>query len=268
VNAVRAGLERGLIETRRNLVAADVVGWIWPSAVAVVVLFFLRDRTVLGTGFSVGAAAVPGLLALNLLLTAMMGMAMALTTEREDGTLLRMRAVPDGIVGYLVGKIVGQIGMTVAILVVVLIPAALLFDGLRLGSPATWALLVLVLLLGLVATLPLGAVLGAVIKSVQGISVGTLALLSLAGVSGIFYPVTVLPEWLQWLAQAFPLYWLGLAMRSVLLPDALAAAEIGGSWRTAETLAVLGAWAVLGLLLAPVVLRRMARRESGARVAP
>lgn len=29
----------------------------------------------------------------------------------------------------------------------------------------------------------------------------------------------------------------------------------------------LGGWAVLGLVVAPIVLRRMARRESGARVA-
>ncbi|MBB6347574.1 hypothetical protein FHU36_004119 [Nonomuraea muscovyensis] len=30
---------------------------------------------------------------------------------------------------------------------------------------------------------------------------------------------------------------------------------------------MLGAWAMLGLLLAPIVLRRMARRESGSSVA-
>lgn len=40
-------------------------------------------------------------------------------------------------------------------------------------------------------------------------------------------------------------------------------AEIGGSWRVVPTLAVLGAWAVVGLALAPGLLRRMARRESG-----
>lgn len=33
-------------------------------------------------------------------------------------------------------------------------------------------------------------------------------------------------------------------------------AELGGSWRTAEMFAVLGAWAVLGLVLAPILLRR------------
>ncbi|MGH3390029.1 MAG: ABC transporter permease, partial [Actinomadura sp.] len=62
-------------------------------------------------------------------------------------------------------------------------------------------------------------------------------------------------------------YWLGLGLRSALLPDALSAVEIGGSWRHLETAGVLGAWAAFGLALAPVVLRRMARRESGSRVA-
>jgi len=33
-----------------------------------------------------------------------------------------------------------------------------------------------------------------------------------------------------------------------------------------ETVGVLGVWAVLGLVLAPMVLRRMARRESGSAV--
>ncbi len=64
----------------------------------------------------------------------------------------------------------------------------------------------------------------------------------------------------------FPFYWLGLGMRSALLPDAAAAVELSGSWQHLETVAVLGAWAVVGLVLAPVVLRRMARRESGASV--
>jgi ABC-2 type transport system permease protein len=43
--------------------------------------------------------------------------------------------------------------------------------------------------------------------------------------------------------------------------------EIGHSWRHLATLGVLGAWAVAGLLVAPVVLRRIARRESGSTVA-
>lgn len=53
-------------------------------------------------------------------------------------------------------------------------------------------------------------------------------------------------------------------MRSALLPVAAAAAELGGLWRPVETTLVLLAWAVAGLVLAPPILRRMARRESGS----
>jgi len=40
--------------------------------------------------------------------------------------------------------------------------------------------------------------------------------------------------------------------------------EIGDSWRTLEAFGVLGAWTLLGILIAPALLRRMARRESGS----
>ncbi|GAA0924035.1 hypothetical protein GCM10009560_24310 [Nonomuraea longicatena] len=51
-----------------------------------------------------------------------------------------------------------------------------------------------------------------------------------------------------------------------MMPDAAAAAELGESWRQLETLGVLGLWAVAGLPLAPPILRRMGRRESGSAV--
>jgi ABC-2 type transport system permease protein len=68
----------------------------------------------------------------------------------------------------------------------------------------------------------------------------------------------------QWIAQVFPMYWLGLGMRSSLLPDSGLVLEIGHSWREWQTFGVLGAWALLGLILAPIVLRRMTRRGTGA----
>lgn len=69
------------------------------------------------------------------------------------------------------------------------------------------------------------------------------------------------------MAQLFPVYWLGLGTRSALLPPSMMSVEIAHSWRHLETVAVLSVWAVAGLLLAPVLLRQMARRESGSQVA-
>jgi ABC-2 type transport system permease protein len=90
--------------------------------------------------------------------------------------------------------------------------------------------------------------------------------LILVGISGIFFPIQDLWGWVQTVSQIFPMYWVGLGMRSAFLPEAAAALEIGGSWRTLETVLVLSTWAVVGSLIAPVVVRRMARRQSGSQV--
>jgi len=42
--------------------------------------------------------------------------------------------------------------------------------------------------------------------------------------------------------------------------------EVGGSRRTTETVVVLSIWAVVGALVTPMVLRRMARRQTGSQV--
>ncbi len=266
--AIRAGLQRGWIELRQTMTnAEELQGWVLPSAVAMIVLYTLSGSAVPGTNVSVGSYAIPGLLGMNVVLTGMLGLSMALTMEREDGTLLRMKATPNGMLSYLIGKVVSQAGMTVAILLIVLVPAAFLFDDLELRSASSWLTLAWVLVLGLIATLPLGAIIGSLFKSVQSLSLVTLLFMGLVAISGVFYPLTAFPEWLQWIGQAFPIYWLGLGMRSALLPDAMSAAEIGESWRRLEMIGVLGVWAIIGFVVAPIVLRRMARRESGSSVA-
>ena len=107
---------------------------------------------------------------------------------------------------------------------------------------------------------------GSVITSARGQGVLTLPVLAVIAISGIFYPISGMPNWLHPVAQVFPVYWLGLGMRSAIMPDGAALAEIGGSWRHLETFGVLGLWAAVGLALAPRVLRRMAQRESGSAV--
>ncbi len=264
--AVNAGFQRGWIEFRQTATnAGQVVGWVFLPAVALLVMYVLRGTSVPGTSFSLGSQAIPGILGMNVVMTGLLGLALALTMDREDGTLLRAKATPNGMLGYLTGKVVSQAGMTIAVLVVILIPAALPFRGLQLDHASSW--LNLAWVLGLVATLPIGALLGSLFSSAQSLSFLSLLIMGLVVISGVFYPITAFPGWLQWVAQVFPLYWLGLGMRWALLPDALSAAEIGGSWRHLEMVAVLAAWAAFGFVVAPVVLRRMARRESGSSVA-
>jgi len=266
--AVRAGLVRGRTELRQTFTnAQDLWNYLFPTAVFLVVMVFMRGASVPGTSFSLGSRTLPSVLGAGIAFTGLMSVAMLLTVEREDGTLLRAKAIPNGMLGYLIGKIVLVSGMSLVGLITTLVPGLFLFDGLAVGGLGSWLTLAWVLPVGLVATMPLGAVVGSMFANPRNTGVIMLPLMGLVATSGIFYPITNYPEWLQWLAQVFPVYWLGLGMRSALLPDALSAVEIGGSWRHLETLGVLGVWAVIGLTIAPVVLRRMARRESGSSVA-
>lgn len=265
-NTLRNGFTRGRIELRHTFTnPQDLWTYLFPVLVLVVVIFFMRGATVPGTGFALGARTLPSALGMGIAFTGLASVAGILTIEREDGTLLRAKAIPRGMTGYLVGKIVLVSGMLLISLAVQLIAGLLMVDGLTITGPGVLTL-ALVVTVGLVATMPIGAVLGSWLSSPQNIGLIMLPIMGLIAVSGIFYPITNFPAWLQWVAQIFPIYWLGLGMRSALLPAEMAAVEIGHSWRHLETMGVLGAWAVVGLLVAPIVLRRMARRESGSAV--
>jgi ABC-2 type transport system permease protein len=266
-SVVRTGLARGGIEIRQSLTnPLDLWTYLFPAVVLLATIFFMGDAQVPGTDFSLGSSTVPSALGMNIAFAGLVTVASLLVVDREDGTLLRAKAVPGGMTGYLVGKVLLVGGMTLIGLLLQLFPALLIVDGVRLDA-AGWLTLLWLLPLGLLATMPLGAVFGSVFENPRSIGLITLPMFGLIAISGIFYPITSLPGWLQGVGQVFPVYWLGLGARSAFLPDALAAVELGDSWRHLETFGVLSAWAVVGLAVAPVILRRMARRESGSAVA-
>ena len=268
--AVRAGLNAGWIELSHCFTMIADAFEILPIPLMSVVILLAVDVKhvhVPGTHFLIGSTLLAGMLILNISVNGMAGMAMYVTLAREDGTLLRAKATPNGMLGLLTGKIVVVSGTIVLTVVCLLIVGLAPFSGLALGSAGTWLTLAWVLALGLLAMLSVGAVLGSLFPSARSGNVMMIGIFGLIGISGIFTPITRLPVWLQWTGQAFPLYWIGLGVRSALLPANLAVVEIGHSWRHLATAGVLGAWAIAGLVLAPVLLRRVARREAGSSVA-
>ncbi|MDS1270065.1 ABC transporter permease [Lipingzhangella sp. LS1_29] len=265
--AVRLGVERGGIEVRHAFTSGQELwnNFFWP-VLMLLVLVFMRGSTVPGTDVDLTVMVLPGIVGVFIAM-AMLNLAGPISLDREDGTLLRAKATPRGMVGYLVGRILKVAVLTLAGLLAFLVPGVMLVEGLRVGDPSAWLHLLAVFTLGMVAVLPLGAVVGALFANPRNLFVVYMPMMALIAVSGIFYPITELPAWLQGVAQVFPVYWLGLGVRAALLPDQMAAAEIGGSWRQLEMVGVLGVWAAVGLVLAPILMRRMVRGESGARVA-
>jgi ABC-2 type transport system permease protein len=260
----RLGVTRGLIELRQSMTnPQDVIWTILINGIFIVVMIFQRNSTI--AGVSLATLTLPSLIGMSVATGGYMGVAGILSYHREDGTLLRAKTVPQGMVGYLVAQITLVFFNTVAGILIILVAGLFLLDGLTAVGAAGWLTLAAVLVLGLLATLPWGAIVGSLVKSAaSGFGLTFLPISAVVAISGIFYPITALPGWVQGIGQVFPVYWLGLGMRSALLPDSAVAAEIGESWRQLETFGVLGTWAVVGLLITPAILRRMARRESGS----
>ena len=266
--AARLGMRRGCIEMGHSLTnRADQVWIVTVNAAFVLVLVFQRDSDLSGTGFSLALATLPGLIGMNIAMGGWMGTAQTLAVEREDGTLLRAKSTPNGMLGYLVARIVLAMLSTALGLVVFIAAGLFLLPGVADVPVTGWLMLLAIFLLGMMATMPWGAVVGASVKSSgAGFGLSFLPMVLLIAISGIFYPITGMPDWVHPIAMVFPVYWLGAGMRDALLPEAAGAAELGCQFHTWETFGVLGLWAVVGLAVAPRVLRAMARRESGSAV--
>ncbi len=262
--AARADRVAAVVHQRRR----PVGHFLWP-ALMLAALFFLRDRDFGSSGLLLGALALPSILGMNAAM-GMVSMSQQLTADREDGTLLRAKATPNGMLGYLVGKIVSVAGWSAGR------PGrSSWFQGCsyrRAGArrrASGW----------LDPGLGAGARAGRDAADRRGPRLG----LHQRPDPGSDHAADARPDrdlrasstrsprcpaGCSGSRQVFPIYWLGLGMRSALAARrARSWSRSVESWRHLETVGVLGAWAVAGLLVAPIVLRRMARRESGSAVA-
>ncbi|MFJ3505392.1 ABC transporter permease [Streptomyces sp. NPDC090135] len=266
-NSWRAGLQRGAIELRHFLRnGKEMSGHLANVAVALLVAAYVGDD-VPGTSTPMTHLVLAGFAAYLLFQVGLINLPQLLVTEREEGALLRLRATPGGIPAYLVAKCLQMVALAVGTLALLLAAGALLMNGPLPHGPGNWLTLLWVTVLGLLAVIPLGAAIGAVLPNPrEALALIMLPTMGLLLTSGAVFPITALPVPVQQTAAVFPLKWMAQGLRSALLPDTARAAEPAGSWELPMVAMVLTAWTVLGFLLAAPLLRRAARRESGSRM--
>lgn len=266
LNAAKAGFHRSRVEFAASFRNAQelLFGYLFFPFIFVIMAVFFLDRDM--EGVNVGAVHMTAGIALLIGMLGLLTVAQVITTEREDGTLLRARAVPHGLFGYAIGKTLHILSMSIVALALMVIPAQLFVDGFAIQGLFGLFTLVWVCLLGLLALAPFGAILGSLINNPRnGVGVAMLPLMLLIGISGIYFPLELMPGWLQAIAVVFPLYWVGDGLRAAILPPELSEGMFGAA-QLPVAAGVLALWAVLGFLLAQRVLRRMAQRTSGSRV--
>jgi ABC-2 type transport system permease protein len=264
VNPLRLGLARGALELRQVLRSRkDLYSYLATPVIFIGVASWRSD----GGTPETAQAMLAGGVAATIFMFGLMTVPQFLFGDREDGTLLRLRGIPGAMPAYLTAKIV-------FVLAVILVSVALLLAGgsLLLGvglpsRPARWLTLAWVMGLGIAAVVPVGAAIGALLPAArEALGVYMMPVMGLMFVSGAFAPLRNQPAWVRHLASVFPLRWIAQGVRSALLPDSARARELAGGWQHLSVFAVLAVWAAAGFVLAPPLLQRMTRRESGSRM--
>ncbi|SEO69314.1 ABC transporter permease [Trujillonella endophytica] len=203
----------------------------------------------LGGGVSFTQYFMAGVIAAGILGASLQNMAIGIATERSDGTLKGLSGTPMPKSAFFVGKVVQVLVVTVAI-VVILLAIGVLFYDVDLPSGTDWLTFVWVAALGSAACTLLGIAISSLARNGRSASATvTPVALVLQFISGVFFLFSAVPGWLQTVAALFPLKWMAQGLRSVFLPDALAAEEPAGSWELGRVALVLGLWCVVGLLL-------------------
>lgn len=263
-NNLRNGLRRGAVETRIMLTTpGDLVMALGSLAIMVSVLTIAGNGTFEGSELNLGSMNFPSVLGATLVTGTVPMIAGKLAWSKASGELLRAKAIPRGLGSFLVGHTISVSVFALFTVVGMLLAGLLFFDGL-VFSLGRLGILAGVTAISLICLIPLGAVLGSLLSNPRHVGIVQLPLTVLIGISGIFYPLAAYPAWLQSFAEVFPVYWIGLGMRAAMLPEGMAAVELGGQWRLGQAFAVLAVWAAVTLLLAVPLLKRMARKESGA----
>jgi ABC-2 type transport system permease protein len=158
---------------------------------------------------------VPGLMGVILTMTMIMITGLAITRERERGTMENLLSMPTRPSEVLIGKIVPYILIGYIQVGVILTAARLLFNVPMHGSIP---LLLVVALVFIAANLAMGITFSTIAKNqLQAMQMTFFVFLPSILLSGFMFPFRGMPQWAQWVGELFPLTHFLRIVRGILL---------------------------------------------------
>jgi len=184
----------------------------------------------------------PGMLVMYALFFTFGG-GVSLIVERDEGTLQRLLVMPMGKGTLLAGKLAGIFAGALVQMAVMVLAGQFLF-GVSWGQ-APPALIVMLLAYGLAGT-ALGLMVAALARTAaQANALGTVSIMALASLGGAWWPIEIVPSWMQSFSLALPTGWAmrgfqDIITRGLSLPEvALEAGVLAGF---AALFFVVGIW--------------------------
>jgi ABC-2 type transport system permease protein len=158
---------------------------------------------------------VPGLIGTILTMTMVMMTALAMTRERERGTMENLLATPVRPLEVMIGKILPYIVVGYVQVTIILLAAKLLFQVPIVGS---LALLSAALILFIAANLAVGFTFSTLARNqLQAMQMAFFFFLPSILLSGFMFPFRGMPDWAQWIGEALPLTHFLRILRGILL---------------------------------------------------
>ena len=186
---------------------------------------------------------VPGLVGTILTMTMVMLTALAMTRERERGTMENLLATPVRPIEVMVGKILPYVVLGYVQLGVILGAAFLLFSVPMVGS--AWLLLAMIGVF-MLANLGVGFTFSTLARNqLQALQLTFFFFLPSMLLSGFMFPFRGMPVWAQYLGEALPLTHFLRIVRGVMLKGSGAAELAPELWPMLAFLAVAGGIALL-----------------------
>ena len=160
---------------------------------------------------------VPGLMGVILTMTLVLVTAVAITRERERGTMEYLLITPIRPIEVMIGKIIPYVFMGYAQVILILVAAHFLFQVPMRGSIT----LVMVLILPFIAAnLALGITFSTMAKNqLQAMQMSFFFFLPSILLSGFMFPFRGMPHWAQILGEVLPLTHFLRIIRGILLKD-------------------------------------------------
>ena len=185
---------------------------------------------------------VPGLMGVILTMTLVMMTAMAMTRERERGTLENLLATPVRPLEVMVGKILPYVAIGYIQVLIVFVAARLLF---RVPMEGSFLLLTAALLLFITATLCVGFTFSTIARSqMQSMQMTMFYFLPNMLLSGFMFPFRGMPAWAQWLGEVLPLTHFLRMVRAIMLKGATWPDLLPQTWPIVLFILVVGAIAL------------------------
>jgi ABC-2 type transport system permease protein len=207
-------------------------------------LVFGDDEVEVEGGFvDMSTFYVPAILALSVINACFTAISQAVTFNRDQGVLKRLRGTPMPALAFFAGRVLQTVFVT-SLLVVIVVAAGALAFGVEIQTDKLPAMTV-ALVVGAAAFCALGLAMSGFIPNPDAApAVVNAVILPLLFISDVFIPMQDAPQWLRDFASLFPVSHLSRAMHEAFNP------LTGGSGFEVKSLLVMAVWGVIGLVVA------------------